>query len=188
MYLDPGTRLPKTWALEPPSAPKPLTRSFIVASDTVTVSGHPVIHVHVVRDRLTGDAHVAVKQHDEALRWIEQHSSPVTYWLIKPTRSRCHNLECRRWTESGGTHDGRLGWIGFCDDCVAVAVERCLVFWDRLPHRDREFFCPYCNEMRRHPDDRCPVEADGRARIKCWPCRQAQLLVRSQRRSQDHGR
>lgn len=157
------------------------TTSSSYAPAVVVVSGHaPVAAVQVVTAL--------------GVSLVSDNVDPASLSFFRPgsvlwERLRCHNLQCRAWLPPQTPHPQHLGWVGFCLACTAKATRACERRYGRLPvdgGKGSEFFCPYCNTMRRHPEDRCSPERVRkqtvvRVRIKCWPCRQQDLLRRRAR-------
>lgn len=103
-----------------------------------------------------------------------------------PRRGRCHDMSCRRWVHPRELEDGRLGITGYCAACLTRLIRQCKRAVGRLPGPG-EFFCPFCLTVRQDATDRCPVEADGRVRNRCKPCRVVQLRARVDKRSLRRG-
>jgi hypothetical protein len=142
----------------------------------ITVSGYPPIVALTIKR--SGD--VVLRVQSGAFTIQQTHTAgtarPVVYRTVWCAR-------CRRLVPGANATDNRLGFRGYCSSCVQELGRKCVARWGRLPHAG-EFFCPPCSTI-------LPIEAmtalerDGRRRLRCKPCRKAQLKnarLRRQRR------
>lgn len=160
-----------------------LTHSFsaaVLASAWIVVSGQAAVPAHVV---MLPNGQSSKVTDLGSVKWAGSDGRD------EPVINRCHATHrdgraCRSWIHlpTGTELDGRLGWRGYCHPCVATFASECLRRYKRLPVLGREFYCPYCRTMRRDPEDRCRMEADGRRRVKCWPCRRLDEARKESRR------
>lgn len=149
--------------------------SFAVFSACITVSGYAT--VPAARLHRNGQ-HIGTVTHATSLAAFA--------WGMRPRMTRCHFHACRKW-EVPAQPRLELGWAGFCDTCVERFVRVCRRLHGRLPDVAREFFCPYCLRMRRHPEDRCTPDNGGQViRIRCIECRRADWRRTWNRRSKGH--
>ena len=80
---------------------------------------------------------------------------------------------CRKLVPAASTLDMRLGFKGYCGECVQGLADRCRLEHGRLPGPE-EFYCLSGSHICDR-NDLCPPEADGRRRLRCRSCRLAQL-------------
>ncbi len=142
-----------------------LTSSLAYRATTITVSGYPPLAAILA----TFDG-----------RRIVASTTPIDLGPPLPAKRRCAGPRCLSWGPPTSILDDRLGWTGWCAPCVARGVVRCRRRHGRLPGPG-EFWCPACGRIL----DRmfqARVEADGRRRLRCKTCRQAQYLARDARR------
>ena len=80
---------------------------------------------------------------------------------------------CRHLVARPLMQDARLGFRGYCLDCVRRLGQRCLEINQRLPFPG-EFYCSCCGKILALAE-MCNPERDGRQRRKCRMCRLEQL-------------
>lgn len=162
------------------------TSPVITLSACIQVSGYPAVPAHRIVAPSGKDGVVSKDTRIPKLSWFRPATLPPRALSWRGCRNPycCHQYETARVP----MHErGVLGWVGYCTTCVAHYVALCTQKYGRLPKLKREFFCPHCETMRQHPEDRSSLEADGRVRVKCWPCRRADV-ARNNARARDRAR
>lgn len=137
-------------------------------SCTITVSGFPpIIAVTVIRD---GQTILTVQS--GAFQMQTTYATGVVRPMQHLRQTWC--ARCKRLVPGANAMDGRLGFRGYCGECVEDLASQTLRKYGRLPIVGQEFVCPACVVIK-PMDQLTSPEADGRRRLRCRECRLGQL-------------
>lgn len=143
---------------------------------TLVVSGYPPMKCIGLED---GGGHTLAKSLSaEDITAYARRLHHISHAESPSRIARCAG--CRRWVSRDTLFNFRLGYDGYCCDCVRLYAAECKAKHGRLPRR-REFYCLGCTQIRRE-GHLTPPDADGRRRWRCRKCRAVQMARADQRR------